>query len=264
MRSAWILLLGTVVLLGGCAPSEEETAYLSKKALLQRQNQGIRELIEEAEKGTLVPVDQFLLGVDESIVADLVRFALPLERPLGDKLVLHVDKVDVRFRDKYGVVTVEGSVNRPQTPDRRIAIRAHGGLGAVTIDPATQRLNIKIAIDDIELLEAGILEGVLGRGGKSLVATRGKKMLEDALPTIQVPVGLAHDIKIPAIQSGPVALDSLTVPFDLAIKRVIAAGGKLWVTLDAQVGDISGADEGVGVRVAKKKKKAPAKTGGGG
>jgi hypothetical protein len=262
-RFAWILFV-PILLLGACAPSDEETAYLSKKALLTRQNQGIRELIAEAEKGTLVPVDQFLVGIDESVVADLLRFALPLERPLGDKLILHVDKVDVQFRDKYGVITVEGSVNRPQTPDRRIAIRAHGGLGDVTIDPATERLSIKIAIDDIQLLEAGILEGVLGRGGKSLVATRGKKMLEDALPTIQVPVGLAHDIKVPAIQSGAIALDSLTVPLDLSVKRVIAAGRKLWVTLDAQVGDIQGADEGVGVRVAKKKKKTPAKTGGGG
>ena len=238
----------------GCAPSEEEAAYHARKALLERQNQGIRELIDEAEKGTLVPVGEFLVGIDEKIVGDLLRFGLPIEKPLGKHHVLRVEKAEVLFRDKYGIVTVDGVVVRRDKPERRIAVRAHGGLGKVEIDPVNDRLNLDIAIDDVEVLEAGILEGVLGRGGKKLVATKGKELLEDALPTIQVPVGLARGIRVPPIQEGPITLDSLHIPIDLSVKRVIAAGRKLWVTVDAEVGTITGAEEGLGVTVAKKKK----------
>jgi hypothetical protein len=59
---------------------------------------------------------------------------------------------------------------------------------------------------------------------------------------------------VPAIQDGPVTLDSLTIPLDLSVERVLAAGGKLWVTVDAQIGAIEGAGEGLGVTVAKKPK----------
>jgi hypothetical protein len=40
---------------------------------------------------------------------------------------------------------------------------------------------------------------------------------------------------------------------------VIAAGGKLWVTLNAEVGKVTGAEEGLGVAVKKKPKKKAAK-----
>ena len=68
--------------LSSCAPSEEESAYLARKALLLRQNQGIRELIVEAESGSLVPTGRFLVGLDEVVVASLLRSQLPLERPV--------------------------------------------------------------------------------------------------------------------------------------------------------------------------------------
>jgi hypothetical protein len=45
------------------------------------------------------------------------------------------------------------------------------------------------------------------------------------------------------------------VPLDLSVERVLAAGGKLWVTLDAQVGKVIGAEEGLGIAVKKKPRK---------
>jgi hypothetical protein len=240
----------------GCAPSDQEAGYHAKRALLVRQNQGIRELVQEAEKGTLLPEDRFLIGVDESIVADLLRAELPLERPIGKRFVVRLESAQVHFRDKYGEIVLEGNAFRPETADRRTAVRVHGGLGAVVIDPATDLLTIAIAIDDLEILQAGILENVLGRGGKKLLAQTAKEKLGDALPKIRVPVGLAHDVRVPSIREGALQLDSLRIPLDLSVERVIAARQKLWITLDAKVGEIAGAEEGLGVSVGKKKKSA--------
>jgi hypothetical protein len=247
-----LLLLGV---LSGCSPSDEESAYLARRALLTRQNQGIREMIVDAEKGQLIQDEEFLVGIDEQVVADVVSAGLPIERPLGDHFLVRLETATVRFRDKYGTIDVEGVLFRPSTPERKTAVRVHGGLGEVKIDPKTGKLNIKIAVDDIELLEAGILDRVLGQGGKKLIATRGRELLQDALPDIEIPVALAQDIRIPAVRAGAVQMDSLRIPIDLSVKRVLAARTRLWVAFDAKVGKIEGAEEGLGVRVGKKKGK---------
>lgn len=266
--SVAIVLFALLLLsFAGCAPSEKEAEFLARRAFLLRQNQGIRELIVEAERGSLVPKDRFLIGIDEKVVGDLFTSQLPLERPLGKHFVIRLESALVQFSDKFGVITIEGNVHRPSTPDRRTAVRVHGGLGAVEIDPRTDMLNIRIAIDHLEVLEAGILERALGRAGKKFVAQKGRELLQEALPALQVPVGLGREIRLPAIQEGAIELDSLVVPLDLSVERVIAARKKLWVTLNAEVGTVVGSEEGLGVSVGKKPRtggaKAPTPTRGG-
>jgi hypothetical protein len=254
-------LLAAAVLVG-CAPSEQETEFLAKKAFLTRQNQGIRELIAEGERGSLVPTDRFLVGIDEKLVADLFRYQLPMERPLGKRFVVRLDSATILLRDKFGAITIDGNVHRPETPERKIAVRILGGLGGIAIDPTSHQLNVKIAIDRIELLEAGILDKVLGPGGKQFLSDKGRGLLQDALPTFRIPVAMAQNIRVPAVHAGAIELDSLVVPLDMSVERVIAAGGKLWVTLNAKVGKVTGGEEGLGVAVKKKKKGNPSPAGG--
>ena len=254
-------MLGTVagaMLLAGCAPSDDELNYLATKALLERQNQGIRELIQEEERGSLVPRDRFLIGIDEAVVGDLFRSQLPIEKPVGKHIVVHLEGATIRLRDKFGVITIEGYANRSATPDRRVRIRVHGGLGEVAVDSATDVLHVKIAIDRLEILEAGLLETVLGSGGKALLARKALPRIQEAIPEIEVPVVLGRSIHVPAVQEEGFQLDSLVVPLDLSVERVLAAGGKLWITLDAKVGKVTGGEEGIGVRVQKKPKKKAA------
>ena len=258
MRRRGELAIGCVLALAwlsGCAPSSEEVDFTARKAVLERQNQGIRELIAEAERGTLVPSDSFLVGIDERVVAQVLSSQLPLERPLGKRFIIHLESATVRLRDKYGLVTIEGYIHREQTPDRRTSVRVIGGLGAVEIDSTTSLLTVRIAVDDVQLLEAGILEQVIGAGGKKFIAEKGKELLEDKLPVLQIPVSLAQKIKVPAIDQGALQLDSLVIPLDVSVQRVLAAGGKLWLTLHAEVDTVIGGEEGLGVTVAKKKKK---------
>lgn len=258
MRNIALGSLFSAALLVSCAPSEEETDFLAQKTLLLRQNQGIRELIAEEEHGSLVPADRFLIGIDEKVVGDLFRSQLPLERPLGKRFIVHLDQATVMLRDKFGLITIEGNVHRRAAPQRHTRVRVLGGLGSVQIDPETDLLSMNIAIDRIEVLEAGRLEKVLGRGGKKFLSEKGRPMLQDALPTIQIPVALAKNIHIPAINEGAVQLDSLGVPLDISVERVLAAGGKLWLTLHAEVGEVTGGGEGLGVAVKEKVRKPEA------
>ena len=239
-------------LVTGCALSVEESSFLAKRDFLKRQNQGIRELIEEQEKGSLVPTGRFLIGIDEVVVGDLLRSQLPLTRPLGKRFVVRLERATVLLRDKFGVITLDGEIHRPSTPHRKTAVRVLGGLGAVEVDSVSDLLHIDIAIDHIELVEAGILEGVLGEGGKKFLAERGRELLQDELPRLTVPVRLGQSIQVPPITEGALQLDSLEVPLHLSVERVLAAGEKLWVTMNAEVGTVTGAERGLSVDVKKK------------
>ena len=261
MRVAAIRLFGITALgalafglFAGCAPSNEEVNFLARQAALERQNPGIRELIAAAAAGTLVPPDRFLVGVDESILAQVLSSQLPLEHQLGEKLAIRLERATVQLRDKYGFMTLEGEVHRLASPDRKTKVRVEGGLGAVAIDSTTNRLSVRIAIDRVVLLEAGLLDAVLGANGKKFISEKGREVLQDKLPVLQVPVALAQTIRVPAISEGAIQLDSLTVPLDLSVERVLAAGGKLWLTIHAELGAVQGGEEGLGVSVIKKKK----------
>lgn len=239
-------------LLSSCAPSPEETDFLARKAELERRNQGIRELIAEAERGPLVPADRFIVGVGEQVVEGLLRSQLPFERPLGKRFVIRLERATVLLRDKFGLVTIEGNVHRPADPQHRTAVRIHGGLGDVRLDPDTDLLSMRIAIDRVEVLEAGLLETVLGPGGKKFVSEKGRDLLKDALPVLHVPVALAQNLRVPAIVEGPIRLDSLRIPLNLSVERVVATAGKLWLTLNADVGRVTGAESGLGIAVKLK------------
>jgi hypothetical protein len=233
--------------------SDKETAYLARRALLTRQNQGIRELIGEAEHGTIVPTDQFLLGIDEKIIADLMRAGLPLERPVGKHFVVRLEKATVRFTDKYGLIIVDGVMFRPSTPDRLTQVRVHGGLGKVEIDPKTGKLNISIAVDDIDLLQAGILDKVLGREGKSCSRPGdGRPAGRAAQDRGAGDAGAGHQDPGDRRRRGA---DGLAA--DPARSQGDARDGgrhKLWVTFDAKLGKITGAER-TRVSVGKKGKK---------
>jgi hypothetical protein len=249
-----VLLAGA---LGGCAPSEEEVLYRSRKVALERRLQGLRELVAEAEKGSLIPLDRFFVGVDETLVGDLFRSQLPLEQPLEDRFVVRLESADISFHDKYGSVRIQGRIHPREHPNRAVALQIEGGLGAADIDPESGILRVRVAIDHIDIAEAGGLERVLGRGVISYLGGKGREILEGAIPPIEVPVTLERAVPVPAVEEGGVRFASLQVPLEVSVERVIAAGGKLWVSFDAQVGHVEGGEDGLGVEIRKKPKPAP-------
>lgn len=210
----------------------------------------------EAEKGSLIPEDRFFVGVDEHLVADLFRSQLPLEQPLEDRFVVRLESAEMQFRDKYGAVRIVGRIHPRRFPKRAISLRIDGGLGVAEIDPVTGILKVQIAIDHIDVAEAGGLEGTLGGGVIRYLGSKGRETLQAAIPAIEVPVSLSRAIPVPAVEEKGVRLGALEVPLEVSVERVIAAGGKLWVSFDARVGAVTGGEGGLGVEIEKKPKSA--------
>lgn len=246
------------VLASGCGPSEEEVQFQARRAELERRAQGLRELVAEAEQGSLIPSDRFFVGVGEQLVEDLFRSQLPLEQPLEDRFVVRLERAEMEFDDKYGAVRIEGRIHPVRFPDRRVALRIEGGLGEASIDPETGMLRVRVAIDHIDIAEAGGLEELLGRGAIRYLGDKGRALLEEAIPPIEVPVTLERAVPVPAVAEGGVRFAALEVPLEVSVERVLALGGKLWVSFDADVGPVKGGEDGLGVEIRKKPK-----TGGG-
>jgi hypothetical protein len=245
-RAALLLL---AVLLAGCAPSGEESEFLARRAELQRQTQGIRELITEAEHGSLVPADRFLIGVDEKVVGELLRSQLPFDLPLGNSFVVRVSDATVQLRDKFGRFRLKGEIHRLATPERRTGVEVTGSVGAVRIDAGTGLLTMNVTLDHLEFENPGPLEHVLGPGGRKFLGEPVRGLLQQAMPPLQIPVAFTQVLRLPAIHDGAVQLDSLVVPLGLSVERVLAVEGKLWVTLHAAIGQVNTAGNGLGIHV---------------
>ena len=246
------------VLASGCGPSEEEVQFQARRVELERRAQGLRELVAEAEQGSLIPSDRFFVGVGEQLVEDLFCSQLPLEQPLEDRFVVRLERAEMEFDDKYGAVRIEGRIHPVRFPDRRVALRIEGGLGEASIDPETGMLRARVAIDHIDIAEAGGLEELLGRGAIRYLGDKGRALLEEAIAPIEVPVTLERAVPVPAVAEGGVRFAALEVPLEVSVERVLALGGKLWVSFDADVGSVKGGEDGLGVEIRKKPK-----TGGG-
>lgn len=240
-----------------CGPSEEEVRYQARRAELERRARGLRELVADAEQGSLIPADRFFVGVGETLVQDLFRSQLPLDQPLEDRFVVRLESAAIELDDRYGAVRIEGRIHPVRFPARQVALRIEGGLGEAAIDPATGILRVRVAIDHIDIAEAGGLERVLGRGVISYLGGKGRELLEEAIPPIEVPVTLERAVPVPAVEEGGVRFAALEVPLEISVERVLAVGGKLWVVFAAGVGPVKGGEQGLGVELHRRPEPAP-------
>lgn len=260
----WLRSLGLslVFAAAGCSPSEEEVRYQARRAELERRAQGLRELVAEAEQGSLIPSDRFFVGVGEQLVEDLFRSQLPLEQTLEDRFVVRLEEAEMEFDDKYGSVRIAGRVHPVRFPSRQVALRIEGGLGEASIDPQSGLLRVRVAIDHVDIAEAGGLEQLLGRGAIRYLGGKGRALLEEAIPAIEVPVRLERAVPVPAVEEGGVRFAALEVPLEVSVERVLALGGKLWVSFDADVGPVKGGEDGLGVEIRRRPKPPAPRAGG--
>jgi hypothetical protein len=252
-----VLALLIPIALSACGPSETESLHRARRAELERRNQGLRELIAEAERGSLLPRDRFMVGVDEALAREIFASRLPLERVVGGVARLHLESVTFRFHEKYGTVRIEGGIRPRGLPLRPVALRNQGGLGSAEIDPGSGILRLRIAVDHVTLVEASGLEGLLGRGALGALGSEARDLLAEALPPLEIPVRVERAVPVPALEEGGVRLSALEVPLAVAVERVLAAGGKLWVMFDAAVGPVRGGDGHLDVEIDRRRPKGP-------
>jgi len=239
---AALLPFAATLALTACRSDRAPERVIAQEVALTRQIEGLRQLVAAAERGSLVPSDRVVIAVEEELVRDVAQLALPREEVVGGRYRVRLEKVDVRFRDKWGSVRLDGRVG-PAGPaedgegDVFADLTVFGLIDAVDVDPASGVLSARVTPIGFEVGKVGMYgESATGR---RLLEAFGRTRLEDLASLtvpVRLPVRLEQQISLGGLSEGPVRLHPATVPLKLAVADVSAHGQRLWVSVEVTSG----------------------------
>ncbi len=201
----------------------------AQQALLLRQDKELIELVDAAEKGTLLDFKSILIVIDQVLVQDLLRAVTPLSADVGNGFHVRIDSADAAFRDGVALVRLTGTATvRGASVGAQVAVL--GAIDVVNIDPKTGILQCGVSILGVEAQDAsalgrndpiGRLTEALTQGGLSLL-----------LGTLEIPVSVENRLSIPAVSSKRLHIAAENLPLTVAARQIKVFGGRLWVFVD--------------------------------
>ena len=231
--------IALVALGGACRSDQARTARVrAEKALLERQIEGLRELVAAAENNTLLTSEQLLVGTDEATVQGLIAATLPQERVIANRFRVRLERAEARFRSSQGVVLLKGRASPIQSDDTFVDLTLEGGLDDVVIDQASGTLVAKIGVYHLEV-ERAAAAGAEGPAIRALAEALGRERLDELselVPPLEIPIRLEQSIAFDGLEEGPVSAAAGTLPVRASVARVLALAGRLWVVLDVGSG----------------------------
>lgn len=234
-----LVLLSLSLALGACRQHDTGSARLrAEQAVLERQVQGLEELVALAEQGALFPKDAFAIGVDEALVRDLLAAGLPQEQLVAERYRVRVERASVRFESNQSLITLDGRVSSLNTPGTYADLQLRAGLGRLAIEPLRGRLQAQVVLDHFEVRRAAAA-GAESRVVSALIEELGRERLdafEGLVPLLEIPVRLDQSLVLKGTSEGPVAVSAGELPVRVAVSRVIPLSGRLWVLLDISAG----------------------------
>lgn len=207
--------------------------------MLERRKQGLESLVQAAQKGPLVPFNDVLVVVDQSLVQQLLSSAIPFERTIKDKYRLNVDKAAVSFDDNFSLIQLNGRVSlasRPQSTFAEVAL--YGALDVVELDPFSGVLRGRVKVIALDATKVSVL-GIESKTAEKLLEDLASEKVDDfasAFSNVDIPVKLQREVVIPAFgPEGSLTIAEARIPISGSVLDVKAFRGRLFVTLAAVV-----------------------------
>lgn len=218
----------------------------AQRVVLEREVEGLRVVVQRLERGEpLLPVDDIAVAVDDGLVRELIVAQLPLEADL-DRFHVRLTDADVQFRGSP-TVQLRGRLQVRDQPDVTAAVTVFGALEGIAVDPRTATLQAAIAADHLSIEDATGLAQYLSGAAVDEFARRLRLQMGERLPEIRIPVKVQQQIEFPAVTDGPVTLRGARMPLEVGVSQVLAARGRLWVSLHVTPGAFQPLD-GKGVK----------------
>lgn len=242
MTARWRVALGLLSLawvpaVPGCRGDPGAGALHARKVVLEREVEGLRATAARLEEGEpVLPLEDVVVGIDETLVGELIAAQLPFEIEV-DRYRVWLDRAQASFSGSP-LVTLQGGIALRDKPGLAGEVRLFGALEDVKLDPATGTLRAGLAVAHVDLLELAGVEGFLSGGTLDELARRVRLQLAGRLPKVTIPIKVEQGIAFPAVSHGPVRIAGATLPLAVAVSEVLAGSGQLWVAVSVQPGDM--------------------------
>jgi hypothetical protein len=205
-------------------------AHSVEETVLAQQTVALQTLVDAAERGALVNFTQVLVVVDQSLVQDVLRAAMPIVGPVGGFQV-RLESADASFADGLALVHLSGKATLIES-SVSADLRVYGGLEVVNLDPQSGRLRCEVRVFGVEADRANLL-GIDGplRGLTEALSHGGLAAL---LRFVEIPVRIDDHLMLPAVNSKRLRIRAADVSIRAQVAEVKVFGGKLWVALAEQ------------------------------
>jgi hypothetical protein len=211
-------------------------------ATLERQLQGLTGLVAEAEAGDLFPdaPDRVQVLVDQGLVQRLLTALTPSEHVVADRYHVVVTGARVVFEDGFALVRLDGRASLAGIAESDVFADLTV-IGDLELPPEQQKRDVLKAHIHVLAVEARqVTVGARSERAEELVEELGRTKLEDfaaLASSLEIPVRQEQEITIPAVgPQGPVRIAAASLPLRLALLRVRAFHGKLWIAMRASIG----------------------------
>jgi hypothetical protein len=218
--------------------SRFEPRISARQAVLQRQLDGLENLVARAERGPLVPLGdgQAVLIVDEELVRSLLGALVPAEHVIAGRYRVRVSNATVAFEDGFALVRLDGRASLRVGDGEVFAdVSVFGGLEVLRAQPSAEALRARINVVAVEAQQLDV--PVAGRGARQLAEALARLKLQEfavLASSLQIPVRHEHAFQVPAVgPQGPVRIKAAVVPFRLSVLEMTAFHGKLFVSMAA-------------------------------
>ena len=228
--------------MSGCGRTEDGAAgdLRAQRVVLEREVEGLRAVVHRLERGEpLLPADDVAVAIDEAFVRDLVLAELPFDADV-DRFHVRLTDVDVQFRGSP-TLQLHGRIQVRDQPDVTAAVSLFGALDDIRVDGDRSTLRATLAADHLTIAEATGLASYLSGETLNELARRVRLETSRQLPEVRIPVSVQQAIDLPAVAEGPVRIAASRLPLSVSISQVVAARGRLWISVHVAPGTLEAA-----------------------
>jgi hypothetical protein len=225
-----LLLLG--VALSGCGRREppEDTKARAQAAFLRQQIVDLEAMV--ADPDSHATEDKVAVGVDEKLVASLIDASLPRTLEVGGRARITLQSARAYFRGNRSAVLIAADLASLRSPDTHVSVELGGSLGSFRI--VDGELSARA-----QLLYATVMEssaGDLATGVADRLLQDNLALIQEQIPPIVIPVSLEQDVRIGALEEGPVAARGGVLPISVGVADVLPMTERIWILLDVKAG----------------------------
>jgi hypothetical protein len=213
---------------GGPGAEEEE---------LRREVEDLRRLVHRAERVGLVPSEGLVVAVGESLARQLVQLTLPREQVVEGGFRVRLDRAEVRFRDGYGALELDGQVSGAEDASVSVDLTVQAKTGTVALDAGAGTLTVQVVPTAFEIHRVAMGEEDSGtRAFAEGVARALAGALTGLAAPFTIPIAFEREVRLGQLEAGPVRAPAASVPLKIAVRDVSAHGGRLWIVLRVEAG----------------------------